>query len=143
MTELKVPAVAESITEVTLSRFLVKDGDYVTIDQPICELETDKASQEIPAPIGGLVKFVAKEGDDLKIGDLICHIDENAAAPANAPKVEAKAEVVVQKKAEAPKQEAVIETKTTNYATGTPSPAAKKILAMKPMPDGIFVTSDF
>jgi 2-oxoglutarate dehydrogenase E2 component (dihydrolipoamide succinyltransferase) len=128
MTELKVPAVAESITEVTLSRFLVKDGDYVTIDQPICELETDKASQEIPAPIGGLVKFVAKEGDDLKIGDLICHIDENAAAPANAPKVEAKAEVVVQKKAEAPKQEAVIETKTTNYATGTPSPAAKKIL---------------
>jgi 2-oxoglutarate dehydrogenase E2 component (dihydrolipoamide succinyltransferase) len=128
MTELKVPAVAESITEVTLYRFLVKDGDYVTIDQPICELETDKASQEIPAPIGGLVKFVAKEGDDLKIGDLICHIDENAAAPANAPKVEAKAEVVVQKKAEAPKQEAVIETKTTNYATGTPSPAAKKIL---------------
>lgn len=128
MTELKVPAVAESITEVTLSRFLVKDGDYVTIDQPICELETDKASQEIPAPIGGLVKFVAKEGDDLKIGDLICHIDENAAAPANAPKVEAKAEVVVQKKAEAPKQEAVIETKTTNYVTGTPSPAAKKIL---------------
>jgi 2-oxoglutarate dehydrogenase E2 component (dihydrolipoamide succinyltransferase) len=128
MTELKVPAVAESITEVTLSRFLVKDGDYVTIDQPICELETDKASQEIPAPIGGLVKFVAKEGDDLKIGDLICHIDETAAAPANAPKVEAKAEVVVQKKAEAPKQEAVIETKATNYATGTPSPAAKKIL---------------
>ncbi len=128
MTELKVPAVAESITEVTLSRFLVKDGDYVTIDQPICELETDKASQEIPAPIGGLVKFVAKEGDDLKIGDLICHIDETAAAPANAPKVEAKTEVVVQKKDEAPKQEAVIETKANNYATGTPSPAAKKIL---------------
>jgi 2-oxoglutarate dehydrogenase E2 component (dihydrolipoamide succinyltransferase) len=127
MTELKVPAVAESITEVTLSRFLVKDGDYVTIDQPICELETDKASQEIPAPIGGLVKFIAKEGDDLKIGDLICHIDETAAAPANTPKVEVKA-AVVEKKAEAPKQEAVKETKATSYATGTPSPAAKKIL---------------
>ena len=71
MTELKVPSVAESITEVTLSRFLVKDGDYVELDQPVCELETDKASQEIPATIAGVVKFVAKEGDDLKIGAVI------------------------------------------------------------------------
>ena len=57
MTELKVPSVAESITEVTLSRYLVKDGEYVEMDQPVCELETDKASQEIPAPVAGTVKF--------------------------------------------------------------------------------------
>src|SRR5687768_10061954 len=81
MTELKVPSVAESITEVTLSRYLVKEGDYVEMDQPVCELETDKASQEIPAPIGGVVKFVAKEGDDLKVGAVICTIDEAAERP--------------------------------------------------------------
>ena len=65
MTDLKIPAVAESITEVTLSRFLVKDGDYVELDQPVCEVETDKASQELPAPKAGTIKLVAKEGDDL------------------------------------------------------------------------------
>ncbi len=145
MTELKVPSVAESITEVTLSRYLVKDGDYVELDQPVCELETDKASQEIPATIAGVVKFVAKEGSDLKIGDVICNIDESAAKPAVAekapePKVEEKKEVakketktaepavtktepVKETKQEAPKTE-----EKTTYATGYPSPAAKKIL---------------
>ena len=138
MTELKVPSVAESITEVTLSRYLVKEGDYVELDQPVCELETDKASQEIPSPIAGVVKFVAKEGADLKVGAVICTIDETAAKPASAAKTEApKAE---EKKAapvkEEPKKEAPATTTnqpTTNNqpasnATGFPSPAAKKIL---------------
>jgi 2-oxoglutarate dehydrogenase E2 component (dihydrolipoamide succinyltransferase) len=145
MTELKVPSVAESITEVTLSRYLVKDGDYVELDQPVCELETDKASQEIPATIAGVVKFVAKEGSDLKIGDVICNIDESAAKPAAAEKApeaktEGKKEVAKKeiKTAEpaVTKTEPVKETKEeapktgdkTTYATGTPSPAAKKIL---------------
>src|SRR5580704_457760 len=97
MTELKVPSVAESITEVTLARYLVKDGDYVELDQPVCELETDKASQEIPATVAGVVKYVAKEGDDLKIGGVICNIDESAPKPSvakeeAAPKEEAKTE---------------------------------------------------
>lgn len=127
MTEVKVPAVAESITEVTLSRYLVKEGDYVELDQPICELETDKASQEIPSPVAGTVKFVAAEGSDLKVGALICTVDETAAKPAGAPvkNEEKKAEVKKEEpKKEAVKQEAVKET----YASGTPSPAAKKIL---------------
>lgn len=127
MTEVKVPAVAESITEVTLSRYLVKEGDYVELDQPICELETDKASQEIPSPVAGTVKFVAAEGSDLKVGALICTVDETAAKPAGAPAKteEKKAEVKKEEpKKEAVKQEAVKET----YASGTPSPAAKKIL---------------
>lgn len=135
MTDLKIPAVAESITEVTLSRFLVKDGDYVELDQPVCEVETDKASQELPAPKAGIIKLVAKEGDDLKVGALVATIDETAAAPAKkeAPKAEekkAEAPKVAEKKAEAPKAEAkapVAETKTS-YATGSAPPAAQKIL---------------
>lgn len=136
MTEVKVPSVAESITEVTLSRFLVSEGDYVELDQPLCELETDKASQEIPSPVAGIVKFVASEGDDLKVGAVICNVDESAAKPEGAakeetPKQEAKAETKpAEAKKEEPKKEAAPakeETKET-YAKGTPSPAAKKIL---------------
>src|ERR1700722_16149563 len=112
MTELKVPSVAESITEVTLSRYLVKEGDYVELDQPVCELETDKASQEIPSPIAGTVKFVAKEGADLKVGAVICTIDEtaakHAAAPAKteAPKAEVKKEAPAKQE---PKKEQPVE----------------------------------
>ncbi|MBS1596139.1 MAG: 2-oxoglutarate dehydrogenase complex dihydrolipoyllysine-residue succinyltransferase [Bacteroidetes bacterium] len=135
MADLKIPAVAESITEVTLSKFLVKDGDYVELDQPICEVETDKASQELPSPAAGKVKLVASEGDDLKVGALVATIDESAAAPAKeakteAPKAEEKKAEAPQKKAEAPKAEAkapVAETKTS-YATGSAPPAAQKIL---------------
>ena len=135
MAELKIPAVAESITEVTLSKFLVKDGDYVELDQPICEVETDKASQELPSPAAGRVKLIASEGDDLKVGALVATIDESAAAPAKAakaeaPKAEEKKAEAPQKKAEAPKAEAkapVAETKTS-YATGSAPPAAQKIL---------------
>lgn len=135
MAELKIPAVAESITEVTLSKFLVKDGDYVELDQPICEVETDKASQELPSPAAGKVKLVASEGDDLKVGALVATIDESAAAPAKeakteAPKAEEKKAEAPQKKAEAPKAETkapVAETKAS-YATGAAPPAAQKIL---------------
>ncbi len=136
MTELKVPSVAESITEVTLSKFLVKDGDYVELDQPICELETDKASQEIPATVAGVVKFVAKEGDDLKIGGLICTIDESAKKPGGEKPAEVK-EAKVEKTTEVKKPEVKLETKPVeekkeetkqSYAANTPSPAAKKIL---------------
>lgn len=125
MTEVKVPAVAESITEVTLSRFLVKEGDYVELDQAICELETDKASQEIPSPIAGTVKFVAKEGDDLKVGALICTVDETAQKPAGA-KTAAPAEV----KKEEPKQQPVakVEASVTKTEAVHATPVAKKIL---------------
>lgn len=133
MTEVKVPSVAESITEVTLSRFLVAEGDYVELDQPLCELETDKASQEIPSPVAGTVKFVASEGDDLKVGAVICTVDESAAKPEGAAKKEApkeEAKKTTEVKKEEPKKEAAPakEEKKETYASGTPSPAAKKIL---------------
>ncbi|MFN8323929.1 MAG: 2-oxoglutarate dehydrogenase complex dihydrolipoyllysine-residue succinyltransferase [Chitinophagales bacterium] len=128
MTEVKVPALAESIAEVTLSRWLVKDGDYVNLDQPLCEFETDKASQELPSPVAGVVKLIAKDGDDLKIGALICQIDETAAAPAVSEQSAAKKqEVVIDKKVEVKKEE--VQSQKTSYASGTPSPAANKILS--------------
>ncbi len=123
MTELKVPSVAESITEVTLSRFLVKDGDYVELDQPICELETDKASQEIPANVAGVVKFVAKEGDDLKVGAVICNIDEKATPP-NLPEGEEKIQPPINKKTEIKKEQ----TQAPFGGLGAVTPIAKKIL---------------
>jgi 2-oxoglutarate dehydrogenase E2 component (dihydrolipoamide succinyltransferase) len=134
MTDLVIPNVAESITEVTLSKFLVKDGDYVELDQPICEVETDKASQELPAPKAGIVKLVAKEGDDLKVGALVATIDETAAAPAkkeSAPKVEEKKAEVKTTKVETVAPAADSKQQTTNYATSHPSPAAQKILSEK------------
>ena len=76
MTELKVPSVAESITEVTLSKYLVKDGDYVELDQPICELETDKASQEIPATIAGIVKLICERVEGLEAWALLIGVEE-------------------------------------------------------------------
>ncbi|MGB1019143.1 MAG: 2-oxoglutarate dehydrogenase complex dihydrolipoyllysine-residue succinyltransferase [Chitinophagales bacterium] len=101
MLEVKVPSLAESITEVTLAQWLVEDGEYVEMDQALVEMETDKASQELYAEKAGTVKYVAAEGDDLEIGALICTIDTSAKAPEK--KAEPKAE---EKKAEAPKAEA-------------------------------------
>ena len=130
MTELKIPAVAESITEVTLSRFLVKDGDYVELDQPVCEVETDKASQELPAPKAGIIKWLAQEGDDLKVGALIATIDETANAPAK--KESQKTEVTkTQEKASVPTSSDTkvnIVESNKSYATGIAPPAAQKIL---------------
>ncbi len=79
--EARVPVIGESINEVTLSQWLVADGDYVSIDQSVCEFESDKATLEFPAEKSGRITFVAKEGQDLKIGDLVARIDTSAQAP--------------------------------------------------------------
>ncbi|MCS6935139.1 MAG: 2-oxoglutarate dehydrogenase complex dihydrolipoyllysine-residue succinyltransferase [Chitinophagales bacterium] len=125
MTEVKVPALAESITEVTLSRYLVKDGDYVEIDQPLCELETDKASQEIPSPVAGVVKLVATEGADLKVGAVICLVDETQARPATAKSAEK-----VEKITDTPAAKQITDEKQKPAAEPAPhvTPVAKKIL---------------
>ncbi len=123
--EMKVPELAESITEVTLAQFLISDGDVVEMDQPICEMETDKASQELFAEKSGKVTFVAEEGADLAIGALICTIDTSVAP---APKTEAPAAApkpAPQEKA-APIEEAK---KEKSYAKGHASPAASKMIA--------------
>ena len=79
--EIKVPSVGESVNEVTLSAWLVNDGDYVKLDQPLAEFESDKATFEMPSEAAGIITRVAKEGDDLKIGGLVAYVDTDAVAP--------------------------------------------------------------
>lgn len=129
--EMKVPSPGESITEVEIASWLVKDGDYVEKDQPIAEVDSDKATLELPAEESGIITLKAEEGEVVEVGQVVCLIDRSAAKPeAAATKAEAKpAEVVKESpKAEAPKVE---QKQPTSYATGTPSPAAKKILDEK------------
>ncbi len=82
---MKVPVIGESITEVTLSKWLVADGDYINIDDPICEFESDKATLEFPAEAAGIISFVASEEDDLEIGALVAKIDTSASKGAATP----------------------------------------------------------
>jgi len=123
--EMKVPTIGESITEVTLSQWLKQDGEYVNLDEPICEFESDKATLEFPAEASGKLIYVAAEDDDLEIGALVAKIDTSVAAPkGNAtPAAPAPAKKEAAETAAAPA--------STNYATGHPSPAAAKILAEK------------
>lgn len=123
--EMKVPSPGESITEVEIATWLVEDGDYVEKDQPIAEVDSDKATLELPAEESGIITLKAAEGDAVAVGSVVCLIDMSAAKPeGDAPKKE-----------EAPKEvkkEVVAETpKVETYATGTASPAAKKVLAEK------------
>lgn len=127
--EIKVPPVGESITEVVLSRWVKNDGDFVEMDEIIAELESDKATFELTAEQSGTLKVVASEGDTLEIGAVVCTIEEGGAAPAKEAKAEApKAEAPAAEKAAAPVAE---KSSSESYATGTPSPAAAKILAEK------------
>src|SRR3954452_1993332 len=84
MIDIKVPTVGESINEVSLIKWLKKDGDYVDRDQVIAELESEKATFEVNAEKAGVLKTVGKEGDTLKIGDVLARIDETAEKPAGA-----------------------------------------------------------
>lgn len=120
--EMKVPTIGESITEVTLSQWLKKDGDFVKLDEPICEFESDKATLEFPAEASGKLIHVAKEGDDLSIGALVARIDTSVTQGNDVASVPATPVAVVEA---AP---AAVSAQTTNYATGHPSPAAGKIL---------------
>ena len=126
--EMKVPVIGESVSEVTLSTWLKGNGDYIKIDEPICEFESDKATLEFPAEVAGKLIHVASEGDDLEIGALVAKIDTSVAAPADAPKKEAPVADPEPAKEAAP---AATTTASTSYATGHPSPAAGKILAEK------------
>lgn len=126
--EMRVPTIGESITEVTLSQWLKGDGEYIELDEPICEFESDKATLEFPAEAAGKLIYVAAEGDDLEIGALVAKIDTSVAkengASSSTPAPAAKAE----DKAPEVKEEAPQEATEESYAKGHPSPAAAKIL---------------
>jgi len=124
---MKVPSPGESITEVEIATWLVEDGDYVEKDQPIAEVDSDKATLELPAEESGIITLKAEEGDAVQVGSVVCLIDTSAAKPTgDAPA-----------KTEAPKEEKKVEVPkaapAATYATGTASPAAKKVLAEKGM----------
>jgi len=131
--EMKVPTVGESVTEVTLSEWLVKEGDYVEMDQPICEFESDKATLEFPAEAAGVVEFVASEGDDLEIGDLVAKIDTDAEKPSGSGSAKKDSDASEDPRAEdtsksdgtAQKEE---KEDSTSPASGEPSPAAAKMM---------------
>ena len=139
MLEMKVPSPGESITEVEIARWLVKTGDYVTKDQAVAEVDSDKATLELPAEASGVITLQAEEGEAVKVGQVVCLIDTKAKAPAGASSAGTSPSQPV-------KQEAPVAPKSTASAPSTapiapassakqvPSPAARKILAEREIP---------
>lgn len=124
--EMKVPSPGESITEVEIASWLVKDGDYVEKDQPIAEVDSDKATLELPAEESGIITLKAEEGDAVAVGAVVCLIDVDAARPEGTSMAKP-----AEKKESAPEVPAQKTVESATYATGAASPAAKKILAEK------------
>ncbi len=135
--EMKVPSPGESISEVEIATWLVADGDYVEKDQAIAEVDSDKATLELPAEQSGVITLKAAEGDVVKVGQVVCLIDTSAARPegtaAPAPaKVEEAAPAPVKESAPAEVKAAPVPNPgpaSDSYAKGTPSPAAAKVIA--------------
>ena len=123
--EMKVPSPGESISEVEIAEWLVSDGDYVEKDQTIAEVDSDKATLELPAEESGIITLKAEEGDAIAVGAVVCHIDTAAAKPSGQDAKPAPAKATVSQAAATPAPA------QTNYATGTASPAARKIIAEK------------
>ncbi len=152
--EMKVPSPGESITEVEIAEWLVSDGDYVEKDQAIAEVDSDKATLELPAEQSGIITLKAQQGDAVAVGEVVCLIDTDAARPekkkqdtvktseettASSEKAKkqekAQANGAETKKEEpAPskdKKETAKKEEKTSYASGTASPAARKIMEEK------------
>ena len=142
---MKVPSPGESIKEVEIATWLVKDGDYVEKDQAIAEVDSDKATLELPAEASGIITLKAEEGDAVAVGAVVCLIDTDATKPSgDVPAAEVaktvdpetsgpKAEVKVEAPKVAPVAAPVV---AASYASGTPSPAARKILDEKNITPG-------
>jgi 2-oxoglutarate dehydrogenase E2 component (dihydrolipoamide succinyltransferase) len=127
--EMKVPSPGESITEVEIAQWLVADGDYVEKDQAIAEVDSDKATLELPAEVSGTITLKAEEGDAVEVGAVVCLIDTEGEATAGAATTASSAATV----AAEPTPKTPIPEQTSTYASQTPSPAARKIIAEKGM----------
>ncbi len=129
--EMKVPSPGESISEVEIAAWLVADGDYVVKDQAIAEVDSDKATLELPAEESGTITILAAEGDVVKVGQVVCLIDTSAAKPVGivSPVKEIEAATIppIAKSQPAPSPDPII--KSDSYAAGTASPAATKLMA--------------
>ncbi|MDX1314713.1 MAG: 2-oxoglutarate dehydrogenase complex dihydrolipoyllysine-residue succinyltransferase [Eudoraea sp.] len=133
--EMKVPSPGESITEVEIAEWLVSDGDYVEKDQAIAEVDSDKATLELPAEESGVITLKAEEGDAVAVGQVVCLIDTSAAKPEGAAAPSSNGEAAVEEAPKAAEQARTApadkEDSATTYATGSASPAARKILDEK------------
>ena len=123
---MKIPSPGESITEVEIASWLVEDGEYVEVDQPIAEIDSDKATLELNAEYAGTIKLIAEEGDAVEVGSVVCSIDTSAEAPEKAPEAAAEEpKANAQKEAsKTTKKVAVIEDTSNAKAT----PLAKEVM---------------
>ena len=129
---MKVPSPGESISEVEIAEWLVKDGDFVEKDQTIAEVDSDKATLDLPAEQSGIITLKAEEGDAVAVGQVVCLIDTSAKAPNTKTIKQEETPIKVIKPVEEPKE--IIS--DNSFAKGTPSPAASKILREKNIPIG-------
>ena len=126
---MKVPSPGESISEVEIAEWLVKDGDYVEKDQTIAEVDSDKATLDLPAEQSGVITLKANEGDVVEVGAVVCLIDTSAKAPeVDSKQISEKVEEKVIEKTTVQKE---LKLEQSSFASGTPSPAAAKILSEK------------
>jgi len=126
---MPVPSPGESISEVEIAQWLVKDGDYVEKDQTIAEVDSDKATLDLPAQESGVITIKAEEGDTVLVGDIVCTIDTSAKKASNKSDDSKQIKQVQPKVEEVPEKNTV---KTENIShSGTPSPAARKIMTDK------------
>ncbi len=124
--EMKVPSPGESITEVEIAQWLVEDGDYVEKDQAIAEVDSDKATLELPAEMSGTITLKADEGDAVTVGAVVCLIDTEGKPAAGAAPAKQETKTTV-----SPSTPVATPVAATTYASGTPSPAARKIITEK------------
>ena len=124
--EMPVPSPGESISEVEIAQWLVEDGDYVEKDQTIAEVDSDKATLDLPAQESGTITLKAQEGDTVLVGDIVCLIDTSGKKVLN------KTDDIKPQTVTKNENPIVIETKSedtvSNSHSGIPSPAARKIL---------------
>lgn len=133
--EMKVPSPGESITEVEIATWLVKDGDYVEKDEAIAEVDSDKATLDLPAEASGIITLKAKEGDTVQVGQVVCLIDTDKIKPQQKEKIDDISKIEIEredfKNIDTPASFQNKNIQSVSYATGTASPAAKKILEEK------------
>ena len=132
MLEMKVPSPGESITEVEIARWLVKTGDYVTKDQAVAEVDSDKATLELPAEASGIITLQAEEGEAVKVGQVVCLIDTTAVP--TAPTAPTAPTVPTAPTAPTVPTAPTAPTAPTPSVDRVPSPAARKILAEREIP---------
>ncbi|MDA9101476.1 2-oxoglutarate dehydrogenase complex dihydrolipoyllysine-residue succinyltransferase [bacterium] len=125
--EMKVPSPGESISEVEIAEWLVKDGDFVEKDQTIAEVDSDKATLDLPAEESGVITLKAEEGDAVAVGQVVCLIDTDAKAPKAKKEKEQEKPIKIIK----PVEEAYEPKLENSFVNGIPSPAASKILSEK------------